>query len=86
MGFDLFTIAGVAGSALIIVAYFATQQGWLIAEDWRYPLVNLVGAVLILLSLIAAWNLPAAIIETFWAAISVYGLMKKPGEWQPKLR
>lgn len=55
-------------------------------EDWRYPLVNLVGAVLILLSLIAAWNLPAAIIETFWAAISVYGLMKKPGEWQPKLR
>jgi hypothetical protein len=30
-------------------------------EDWRYPLVNLVGAVLILLSLIAAWNLPAAI-------------------------
>ena len=55
-------------------------------ENWRYPLVNLVGAVLILLSLIAAWNLPAAIIETFWAAISVYGLMKKPGEWQPKLR
>jgi Na+-translocating ferredoxin:NAD+ oxidoreductase RnfD subunit len=86
MGFDLFTIAGVAGSALIIVAYFATQQSWLIAEDWRYPLVNLVGAVLILLSLIAAWNLPAAIIETFWAAISVYGLMKKPGEWLPKLR
>jgi hypothetical protein len=25
-------------------------------ENWRYPLVNLVGAVLILLSLIAAWK------------------------------
>ena len=86
MGFDPFTIAGVAGSALIIVAYFATQQGWLMAEDWRHPLVNLVGAVLILLSLTVAWNLPAAIIETFWAAISVYGLMKKPRELQPKLR
>jgi len=86
MGFDPFTIAGVAGSALIIVAYFATQQDWLIAEDWRYPLVNLVGAVLILLSLIVAWNLPAAIIEAFWAAISVYGLIKKTGELQPKLR
>jgi hypothetical protein len=36
MRFDPFTIAGVAGSALIIVAYFATQQGWFMAEDWRY--------------------------------------------------
>jgi hypothetical protein len=32
-----------------------------------------VGAVLILLSLITAWNLPAAIMEGFWALISIYG-------------
>ena len=76
MGFDLFTIVGVIGSSLIIVTYFAAQQGWLRVEDWRYSLLNLLGALLILLSLITAWNLAAAVIETFWAAISIYGLIR----------
>jgi paired small multidrug resistance pump len=79
MAFDLFTLAGIAGTALFLAAYFANQQGWLMAEDWRYPLANLVAAILILLSLITAWNLPAAVIEGIWAAISVYGLIKHAG-------
>jgi Na+-translocating ferredoxin:NAD+ oxidoreductase RnfD subunit len=76
---DPFTLAGIAGTALIIVAYFANQQGWLKADDWKYPLANLIGAVLILVSLITAWNLPVAVIESFWAAISIYGLIKNAG-------
>jgi len=82
MIFEPFTIAGIIGSALIIAAYFAIQQRLLSVEDWHYPMINLIGAVLILLSLITAWNLPAAVIETFWAAISLYGLAKtrrRPG-------
>jgi len=79
MVLDPFTLAGITGSTLIIVAYFANQQGWLRVEDWRYPLANLVGAILILVSLATAWNLPAAVIETFWAAISVYGLIRHAG-------
>ena len=79
MALDLLTIAGLAGSALIVVAYFANQQGLLRAENWRYSLANLVGAVLMLVSLIGAWNLPAAIVEGFWALISIYGLLKHGG-------
>lgn len=79
MAFDLFTLAGIAGTALFLAAYFANQQGWLASEDWRYPLANLVAAIMILLSLISAWNLPVAIIESFWAAISAYGLIKNAG-------
>ena len=37
------------------------------------------GAVLMLVSLISAWNLPAAIVEGFWALISIYGLLKHGG-------
>jgi len=73
MALDLVTIAGLAGSALIVVAYFANQQGLLRAENWRYSLANLVGAVLMLVSLISAWNLPAAIVE------GIYGLLKHGG-------
>jgi len=79
MTLDLLTIAGIAGSALIIFAYFANQQGWLRAENWRYSLANLIGAGLILISLITAWNLPAAIMEGFWGLISIYGLLKHGG-------
>ena len=79
MAFDLFTLAGMAGTVLFLAAYFANQQGWLMAEDWRYPLANLVAAILILVSLITAWNLPAAVIEVAWAAISLYGLIKHSG-------
>ena len=76
MALDPFTLIGIVGTALIVLSYFATQQGWLTAEDWRYSLANLVGAILILLSLITEWNLPVAIIESFWAAISAYGLVR----------
>ena len=79
MAFDLFILAGIAGTVIFLAAYFANQQGWLLAEDWRYPLANVVAAMLILVSLITAWNLPAAIIEVIWAAISLYGLIKHSG-------
>ncbi|HJS87632.1 MAG TPA: hypothetical protein VJ779_19435 [Acetobacteraceae bacterium] len=69
-------IAGFAGAALVIAAYFANQQGWLASEDWRFPLANLVGAALIMASLYAEWNFPSAVIEGFWIVISVYGLLR----------
>ena len=79
MAFDPFTVAGIAGTVLFLSAYFANQEGWLRGDDWRYPLANLVAAILILLSLVTAWNLPTAIIEVIWATISIYGLIKHAG-------
>jgi hypothetical protein len=76
MALDPFTLAGMAGTALIVGAYFANQQGWVESRDWRFPLANLLGALLILASFTVAWNLPAAIMELFWAAISIYGLAR----------
>ncbi|MBI3516269.1 MAG: hypothetical protein HY060_19735 [Proteobacteria bacterium] len=73
---DLYTAAGIVGAGLVVVAYFANQQGWLASEDWRFPAANLLGACLILVSLWIDWNLPAAVIEGFWVAISIYGLVR----------
>lgn len=79
MVFDLFTVAGMIGTTIVCGAYLTNQQGWLGAEDWRDPLANLVGAVLILISLITAWNLPSAMIEMFWAVVSLHSLIKRTG-------
>jgi hypothetical protein len=74
---DPYTLAGIVGVGFIVVAYFANQQGWLHSDDWRFPMANLIGSLLIGVSLWTAWNLPSAAIEAIWAAISVYGLMRR---------
>jgi hypothetical protein len=69
-------ILGMFGSAIVIVAYFAVARGSIAANSKPYYLTNLIGAALIFTSLWWAWNLPAAIVEVFWAAISLYGLAR----------
>jgi paired small multidrug resistance pump len=69
-------VLGLIGSAIVIVAYFAVARGSIVADSKPYYLSNLAGSALIFASLWWAWNLPAAIVEGFWAAISLYGLAR----------
>jgi hypothetical protein len=69
-------LLGLIGSIAIAVTYFANLQGMVKTEGWLYSLLNFTGAALILLSLYWAWNLPAAVMEGFWALISAYGLFR----------
>ena len=75
-GFSLHDIAGLVGSAIIILAYFATQAGWFAVNDPRFAWANLIGAVLIIFTLTIDWNLAAFVMEVFWILISVYGLAR----------
>ena len=75
-GFAVHDIAGVIGSVIVIVAYFATQAGWFSANDPRFAGANLAGAVLIIFSLLMDWNLAAFIMEIFWILISLFGLAR----------
>lgn len=69
-------LLGLGGSIMIAATYFANLQGMVKTESWLYSVLNFVGASLILVSLYWAWNLPAAVMEGFWALISVYGLIR----------
>ena len=70
---------GVAGALLISGLYLLNQMGRLATTDWRFPGGNLAGSVLIFLSLVEAFNLPSVMIELFWSAISVFGLVRALG-------
>ncbi|MBV9250511.1 MAG: hypothetical protein JO227_14845 [Acetobacteraceae bacterium] len=74
---DLLTAGGVLGAFIVLAAYFANQFDWLQATNWRFPLANLIGAVLILGSFYAQWNLPAALIEAAWAVVSLIGFVRR---------
>ena len=80
MRLPIYDIAGFVGAAIVVVVYFAMQQRWLDALDWRFPAVNLVGALLILVSLWFEWNFPSVVIEVFWVLISLMGLVRSVAE------
>ena len=76
MQLDPFTLTGIAGAGFFVFAYFAALQGWVQPTHWRFPALNLAGATLVLVSLYDAWNLPSVILEVFWGAMSLYGLVR----------
>jgi hypothetical protein len=75
-GFGLYDVAGLIGSAIVIIAYFATQASWFSANDPRFAWANLIGAALIIMSLTMDWNLAAFVMEIFWILISIFGLVR----------
>ena len=70
---DIFGIFGVIG---IIIAYFLLSIDRMQANHWSYSLINFIGALFIVWSLLDEWNLSAFLMEAAWAVISLYGLVK----------
>lgn len=69
-------IIGLIGVGCIIAAYFFLTLGKLTSEQSAYSWLNLVGALLVIVSLLWAWNLSALILEGIWAGLSLYKLMR----------
>lgn len=68
-------LVGFAGMACIIFAYgYATGRSH--PNPFVQHGVNLVGAVLLTVSLLVNLNPPSLVLEAFWAAIAIWGLIK----------
>jgi hypothetical protein len=76
MNFQLFDLVGFIGVVLIVVAYLLLQLDKLPSSSPKYSLLNAGGALLIIVSLIFAFNLSAFIVEAFWFLISLLGLWR----------
>lgn len=72
----IFDTIGIAGVLCILAGYFLIQSGRLTSDDLPFPVMNLVGASLILVSLTHTFNLASFVIELAWIAISLYGIVK----------
>ncbi len=69
-------IIGLIGVSMILITYYLLQSGRLKSISFSYSILNLIGSILILYSLFFDWNLPAAVVEIAWIAISIYGIFK----------
>ncbi len=73
---ELHNLVGFAGTAMIILAYLLLQLEKLTIQDITYSLLNLIGALAILVSLYFEPNLPSFVIELFWVMISFVGVYR----------
>jgi hypothetical protein len=67
---------GLLGAALFLIAFAGMQIEKLDPHKPTALLMNLGGAVLILVSLIHDFNLGSFVLETIWGVIAAYGLVR----------
>ena len=67
---------GITGVVIGLTAYFLLQAGKMRGDQLAYPLLNLIGAALIAVSLLWHWNLAAFLLEAAWMLISIYGIIR----------
>ncbi|WP_199611397.1 CBU_0592 family membrane protein [Flocculibacter collagenilyticus] len=69
-------IIGMSGTFLVVLAFFLIQLDKVSPKGLVYNLMNLIGAILLLISLCINFNLASFVIEIFWIAASLVGLYK----------
>lgn len=76
MEYPLHNVIGNLGVALIVGSYFLVQIGKMSATGIVYTAGNGLGAALVMYSLYFDFNLSSFIIEVFWLAISIVGVVR----------
>jgi hypothetical protein len=69
-------IIGMAGTSLVVGAFFLLQLSKVSPKGLTYNLMNLIGALFLLFSLCINFNLASFVIEVFWIVASVIGLLQ----------
>ncbi|MCB9259328.1 MAG: hypothetical protein H6612_08230 [Ignavibacteriales bacterium] len=76
MSYTINDFIGNIGVFLIIFSYLLLQLKKIDSSTLMYSLMNLIGASLVIISLLENFNVSAFIIEAFWVAISLIGIVK----------
>ncbi len=76
MRYGLLDLLGNVGVVVLMVTYLLLQLNRLSSSGLAYSLLNMIGATLIMISLLVNFNLSAFVIEAFWAMISLLGVFK----------
>ncbi|HEX2556188.1 MAG TPA: cyclic nucleotide-binding protein [Microvirga sp.] len=67
---------GLGGVVAYLLAYGLLQFGILKVEDDRYALLNAIGSVAILYSLMFDFNLPSFVTQAAWLIFTVVGYVR----------
>lgn len=76
MDYGWFDLVGNIGVLLMVIAYLLLQLEKLSSSALSYLLLNAIGAMMVMISLMFRFNLSAFLMEAFWLLITLYGLAK----------
>lgn len=69
-------IIGITGVFIIVVAYILMQIDRMDPKGFLFSLLNTIGAIFILVSLLYDWNLASFVMEVIWLTLSFYGTIR----------
>lgn len=69
-------VVGMVGVGAMLLAYALLQMERVRGDTLAYQLLNLFGALAVLVSLLQDFNLSAFVIETAWVVISAWGILR----------
>jgi hypothetical protein len=67
---------GMLGTVLVVLAFFLLQLERADPRGLAYNLINLLGAIFLLISLCFNFNLASFVIELFWITASLIGMWR----------
>ena len=71
-----YDIVGLGGTLAILAAFFLLQSRRLSGTGLVYPVLNLIGAAGVLVSLLGTFNLSVFLLESAWIVVSIYGIAR----------
>jgi paired small multidrug resistance pump len=74
--FAWYDAVGIAGTLMVLAAFFLLQAGRLSGSSIAYQLLNLFGAAAILVTLLGTFNPAVFVLELTWVLISAYGIVR----------
>ena len=69
-------IIGMTGVSLVLSAYGLLNINKMSSDSLIYQLMNLIGSILLLISLCFNFNLSSVIIEVVWITFSIIGIIR----------
>ncbi len=76
MNLEWYDWVGIAGTLMVLGAFFLLQAGRIHGNRLAYQLLNLFGAAGVLASLWGKFNISVFLLEATWVVISVYGIVR----------
>ena len=73
----LIDLIGWLGASLILVAYYLISSKKTSSDSKAYQMLNLIGAIALIINTYAKGAIPPAVLNLIWAIIALKSLLKK---------
>ena len=77
MSYEWHDILGNLGVTFIVGTYILLQMERMSSAGFTYSILNALGASFVIISLTYNFNLSGIIVQSFWAGISVIGIIRQ---------